>query len=500
MIGENEFILLNRRGRLESPTDWNNPQREKLWLYNLHYFDDLNAYGAESRLEWHRRLIQRWIDENPPGVGNGWEPYPTSLRVVNWIKWDLRTRELGDEAINCLGLQLRWLRRRLEYHLMGNHLLANAKALIYGGIYFDGTEAESWLRTGWRIFDEQLKEQILPDGGHFELSPMYHLIVLEDVLDVLNICWAYGLEVPEQWVEVARRMLQWGAVMCHPDGNIPFFNDAAFGVAGTYDELAEYAQRLFDYDGPRSIGSVHLSHSGYVRLENKDAVVLLDVAPLGPDYLPGHGHADTLSLELSLFGHRVLVNSGTSVYESGPERQRQRSTEAHNTVVVDGENSSEVWGGFRVARRAKLRILRCIPKSGIVVAEHDGYRRLPGEPLHRREVTLNSNSLTIRDVVIPASKANSLRKVAAMWHFHPSVKVTEANSQLLTVQTGPRFKLLIPTDVGSREASLSASGATYAVLEQSTWHPEFGRSIPTWRLMLLYEGTLPVTLETELQW
>src|SRR5690606_19918961 len=126
----------NRRGRLESPTDWNNPQREKLWLYNLHYFDDLNAYGAESRLEWHRRLIQRWIDENPPGVGNGWEPYPTSLRVVNWIKWDLRTRELGDEAINCLGLQLRWLRRRLEYHLMGNHLLANAKALIYGGIYF----------------------------------------------------------------------------------------------------------------------------------------------------------------------------------------------------------------------------------------------------------------------------------------------------------------------------------------------------------------------------
>lgn len=84
MIGENEFILLNRRGRLESPTDWNNPQREKLWLYNLHYFDDLNAYGAESRLEWHRRLIQRWIDENPPGVGNGWEPYPTSLRVVNW--------------------------------------------------------------------------------------------------------------------------------------------------------------------------------------------------------------------------------------------------------------------------------------------------------------------------------------------------------------------------------------------------------------------------------
>ena len=84
-------------------------------------------------------------------------------------------------------------------------------------------------------------------------------------------------------------------------------------------------------------------------------MALLDVAPVGPDYLPGHAHADTLSFELSLFGQRVLVNSGTSQYEAGPERSRQRGTAAHNTVIVDGHDSSEVWAGFRVARRASSR-------------------------------------------------------------------------------------------------------------------------------------------------
>ncbi|MEN9780004.1 MAG: hypothetical protein RL014_1152 [Pseudomonadota bacterium] len=91
--------------------------------------------------------------------------------------------------------------------------------------------------------------------------------------------------------------------------------------------------------------------SGYVRLDNGPAVALLDVAPVGPDYLPGHAHADTLSFELSVGAQRVLVNSGTSCYGSSAERLRQRGTAAHNTVVVNGQDSSEVWGGFRVARR-----------------------------------------------------------------------------------------------------------------------------------------------------
>src|SRR5690606_39267896 len=125
-----------------------------LWLYNLHYFDDLNALDASARMDWHRSLISRWIAHNPPTEGNGWEPYTVSHRVANWIKWDLATARLDEQATESLALQVRWLSQRLEYHLPGSHLLANAKALIFGGLYFEGAEADAWLRLGRRLFGD----------------------------------------------------------------------------------------------------------------------------------------------------------------------------------------------------------------------------------------------------------------------------------------------------------------------------------------------------------
>jgi len=500
MVSEDGFVLLNKHVRVKSALDWNDPQQEVLWLYNLHYFDDLNALEAESRFEWHRALINRWIRENPPAVGIGWEPYPLSLRVVNWIKWDLRMHGLDEVAIESLGLQLRWLRRRLEYHLLGNHLLANAKALIFGGLYFGGSEPERWFRTGWRIFDEQLKEQVLQDGGHFELSPMYHLIVLEDVLDVLNICQAYEVATPPLWREIAVRMLDWAAAMCHPDGEIPFFNDAAFSVSRTYAELADYAKRLFGYQKGEVLGSVYLRDSGYLRLVRDVAVVFFDVAQIGPDYLPGHGHADTLSVELSLFGQRVLVNSGTSLYGTGPERERQRGTGAHNTVMVDGENSSEVWGGFRVARRARARVLECVLDRGVAIAEHDGYCRFNGAVMHRREVTLEARTLTIVDTVYSYNRTGTSRHVAGAWHLHPSIQVSQSELSRGDASESARLQLRVPTGTGLKEVTMTLSGPSSVSVEPSTWHPEFGRSQQALRVVFACSGSLPIVLTTRLEW
>src|SRR5262249_13815017 len=146
---------------------------EKLWRYNLHYFDDLNAYDAAQRQEWHCSLLSQWVCENTPGFGTGWEPYPTSLRMVNWIKWVLTGNRLPAECIQSLAVQARWLSQRLEIHLLGNHLLANAKALLFAGIFFDGAEADEWLVRGLRILEREVAEQVLPDGGHIERSPMY---------------------------------------------------------------------------------------------------------------------------------------------------------------------------------------------------------------------------------------------------------------------------------------------------------------------------------------
>lgn len=463
MVAEDVFVFLNESRLAATTAAWNDPAVEKLWLYNLHYFDDLNAVGAMNRREWHMRLIERWIDENPPGYGNGWEPYPISLRIVNWIKWALGGGALSPRAIASLAIQIRFLCERLEFHLLGNHLLANAKALIFAGAFFDREESEKWLATGLAILCRELPEQILADGGHFERSPMYHEIILEDLLDIENVTKTYGLGAIIS-VETVGKMRDWLAAMCHPDGEISFFNDAAFGIAPGLTELNEYAERLtHPVQKALSDGVIRLAESGYVRLQKRDAVLIVDAAPIGPSYLPGHAHADTLSFELSLRGQRVMVNSGTSCYGSGLERQRQRGTAAHNALVVDGQDSSEVWGGFRVARRAHVRSLAISETAGgaCVDASHDGYRRLAGRNLHCRSWQVSVESLLIEDEVTGVFARAEIR-----FHLHPEITVLEASESqvLLRLTDGKMVKVAI-------------EGANFFV-EKTTWHPYFGVATP----------------------
>ena len=135
MMGIQKFCFLNKSHYINSVNDWNNSKYSKLWLYNLHYFDDLNSVDAEKRNEWHYKLIQRWFEENPPGHGNGWEPYPISLRIVNWIKWSMSGNELNEKLLKSIMTQANWLEQNLETHLLGNHLFSNAKALCFVGLF-----------------------------------------------------------------------------------------------------------------------------------------------------------------------------------------------------------------------------------------------------------------------------------------------------------------------------------------------------------------------------
>jgi uncharacterized heparinase superfamily protein len=432
MLSPARFRFLNEERTVATAADWDSPQSAKLWTYNLHYFDDLNATAAQQRADWHRALMRRWIAENPPGSGPGWEPYPLSLRIVNWIKWALAGNVLDNDSRHSLAVQVRYLAGRLERHLLGNHLFANAKALVFAGCYFDGDEAAGWMRCGMDILAQQIPEQILADGGHFERSTMYHALAYEDLLDLANAGAAFPqamapwVATVAGWQAVIARMGRWLAAMCHPDGEIGFFNDAATGIAPAPSDLFAYARRL-DHEVPAiNEDVIWLDRSGYIRLRLGRAVMLIDVAPLGPDYLPAHGHADTLSFELSLDEQRVIVNSGTSRYGLGPEREWERATAAHSTVEVDGQNSSEVWSGFRVARRARPFAV-AIRKAGATItveAAHDGYRRLSGRPVHRRAWSLGPGGLAIRDEVIGRHAS-----AVARYYFHPSIAVQPQDGQ-----------------------------------------------------------------------
>ena len=483
--GEASFRFLNQVREVRTATDWNDPSRDKLWLYNLHYFDDLNSEGAAERLEWHASLIERWITENLPGHGNGWEPYPTSLRIVNWVKWLLAGHSPTPAMEASLANQVRWLARRLEHHILGNHLLANAKALIFAGQYFQGAEAEGWRRRGGRLLERQVDEQVLADGGHFERSPMYHHIVLEDLLDIANVLQSRGGEIPDYLSRAIEEMAKWAEVMSHPDGDIAFFNDATFGIVPGKGPLESYASRL-GLDWPeRALGSRLLAASGYARLEYGPWVALVDVAPVGPDYLPGHAHADTLSLELSVSGRRVLVNTGISEYGTGPERSRQRGTAAHNTVCLDGEDSSEVWAGFRVARRARVHDLRFDGDGARVEAWHDGYRRLPGKPCHWRSVQLGESGLDIVDRV----EGRGEHHAKGFFMFHPDVQVAA-----LDEADGFRVELW-----GCEPMKLWVAGADSVWLEDGVaWHPEFGCSLNTRRVVYEVRGVPPFDVQTRL--
>lgn len=469
-IGPDEFFLLNEVHSL-SQHSWDDPALAKLWRYNLHYFDDLNAKGSTTRVEWHKALIARWIVENSPTKGSGWEPYPTSLRIVNWIKWALVGNSLTPDMVHSLAIQVRWLTQRLEYHLLGNHLFTNAKALVFAGCFFEGPEAAAWLHKGMRILAREVPEQILSDGGHFELSPMYHALALEDMLDLVNVIRSTGLPMPKLWDEKIVTMRDWLASMCHPDGEIAFFNDAAMGIAPSPDELEHYAIRLgLAPKGALPAGCTWQNDSGYIRIQQGCVVALLDVAKIGPDYLPGHAHADTLSFELSVAGQRTIVNSGTSVYGDGLERLRQRGTAAHNTVVVDAENSSEVWSAFRVARRARPKppLIEKNEQGWDVSCAHDGYRRLVGKPVHHRAWKFKVGSLIVSDRI-----EGSDSHAEAMFHFHPDLSLS-------LLEDGCSGNLAMDGNVLLRWRIHKGT----ARLERSTWHPEFGISHPSQRLVI----------------
>jgi hypothetical protein len=473
MLSQSKFRFLNAEHELLFPKDWNSEHLPKLWLYNLHYFDDLNSFKASVRQRWHQKLISRWISQNPPGKGCGWEPYPLSIRIVNWIKHALSGNVPNKLMIQSLAVQIRFLRKRLEWHLLGNHLLVNGKALIFGGCYFGGVEAQSWLTLGMEILGKQLPEQILLDGGHFERSTMYHVLVIEDILDLINLAQTYPdafipwKGIVESWSETVTKMANWMMAMCHPDGEISFFNDAAIGIAPPPSAVCQYSNRL-GVNLKSNNGAVKcLAGSGYIRVESGPAVLIIDAAEVGPSYLPGHAHADTLSFELSLYGRRFLVNSGTSCYGLGAQREMERSTAAHNTVVIEGRNSSEVWAGFRVASRAHpfSLMVHQVGDKVIVEASHDGYCRLPGKPIHRRRWTIDPNQLVVCDRV-EGKWLNATSHV----YLHPEVIVEEVGLLGQMRHTGRKV--------------LWESNWSRLIVEPTEWYPQFGVSVPNKRIKM----------------
>ncbi|WP_232056505.1 heparinase II/III family protein [Pseudoalteromonas sp. A25] len=475
ITSETTVKFLNQTGSIVTLEDWNCPSKTKLWLYNLHYFDDLSSFDSFKRYDLQRGWIERWIADNPPCLGNGWEPYPISLRLVNWVKWCSKQKHVSPAYTKSMLEQADALSKQLEYHILGNHLFANAKALTFVGAYLNGEQAERYLNKGIDILDKEISEQFLDDGAHFELSPMYHEILLWDLLELIDLAHTSDNDLLKKyshgWRAVAVKALTWLQVMIHPDGEISFFNDAAIGIAKQPKDIFSYAKKLgilCEMDSKRLITN---PTSGYSRVTFDEYTLIFDHANVGPDYLPGHAHADTLSFELSIGEQRVFVNSGTSLYGISEERLRQRETAAHNTVTVEGCSSSQVWSGFRVAKRAYAKLNQTSYSDGrtLLVASHDGYLKQSPKLIHTRKLECSGKSIKVHDDLSHAKAA------CLHLNIHPELDIVQTSARACEI-----FKQ------GTRLCVLESDSALQ--LKDSTWHPEFGKSVPNKKIEINFNS------------
>lgn len=476
-----EFTFLNKKIDLHSRSHfWNDETLPKLWLYNLHYFSYLFNEDNHSH---HIELIHKWIDENQYGVGNGWEPYPISLRIANWIKYDLQFKCLDSKSVSSLFDQTFYLTESLEFHLYGNHLFENLKSLLMAGLYFGyEDDGKVFYDLGMKYFNAELSEQFLDDGAHFELSPMYHGIMLEGMLDLVSIHRVYQVSYPTPWDKLIMKMINFYRGMTHPDGEISFFNDSCFNIAKKPEAIFEYSKKLgFDPDSLWT-PSQDFKNSGFARFENNHFVMIVDGGKIGPSYIPGHGHADNLSFELSVLGKRFFVNSGISTYDVCEDRLIQRKTKSHNTIEINGEDQSQVWGGFRVAKKAVTtnRSVSITKEVCHFKGDHDSQSLLK-KPIHNREIRMEEKSIFIKDLV-DWDESFSAR---AFFHVHPLVVISSDGEGLTLERTGVKLRM--------------RSAKHQFEVESSVHFPEFNKKIENKVIILSLNAKIGASSEVNFE-
>ncbi len=469
--------------------DWQTSDTWQPLRYQLHYFDYLN--DPHRSQEWKRAIVSDWIEKNPPDKGDGWIAYAVSLRIVNWIKFLTRMvpADIDELWLGALYGQVLWLESNLELHILANHYLKNAKALLFAGLFFVGADAERWQKRGLEIFLAQCKEQFLADGGHYERSPMYHAIAVEDVLDVYVYVSAAGYPQAASTLEALRAHalagLDFMTAILMPDGTLPLFNDTAEGTGPSPVELYAYAKATLGYEpvgATRGLSVRALEASGYYVIRDAASMLVIDCGAPGPEYQPGHGHCDCLSYELALDGERVVVDAGVLDYENNAARRYARGTAAHNTVQIDAVEQSEMWDVFRVARRAcpiGPSLSLAGPGIAAFAGAHDGFQRSAAKAVHRRAVRYEHDEWVFEDSIDGAGD----HLIASRVHLHPGL-VAHRTAGVVSIET----------QNGRHLADLRPSSNVECRLEFAAHFPRFGNAQEGRVVVMSLEGKLPATL------
>lgn len=353
MLAEKKFRFIGLTHTFEDRIDWNFSEYGKLWNYNLQYFSFLldESLTKESRQSLLKSFSHALVDKKV-----ALEPYPVSLRIVNSLLFHARHPIKDTTVLNTLLKQVDYLSNNLEFHLLGNHLLENAFSLYIASIYLNNIKL---YRLSYKLLEKELHEQVLADGGHYECTPMYQSILLAKLFLCIELARQSTMANSDELAlleKKAAKMLGWINEYSFPDGSWALMNDAAEDIAPSTASLNEAAASLQIIPD-----SIHLSESGFRKLAGTDWQLLIKTGPVQPSYQPGHVHADIMSFCLWYKGKQVIVDPGTSTYAISEQRTKERSTICHNTLSINGHNQSDVWGGFRVGKRASVFLQKDLP-------------------------------------------------------------------------------------------------------------------------------------------
>ncbi len=416
-LGQNNFVFLNKQKKLLNFEESYASDEEILWKYNLHYFDFLNQLGANEKD--NKRLVLNWIETNKFKSNVSWDPFPTSLRVVNWIKWIINNQIKNKHIDENLLQQGIYLSKRIENHITGNHLISNAKALIFLGFYFSSVIGNEILKKGKELLIKELKKQILNDGSHFERSSMYQALIIEDLLDIYSLSQRVPHLIDRETIKkYIKKMSQFQLNMTHSSGEKSYFNDCSEESSLSYKEISSYAKKLGIELERITEGIIFHKNSGFVSCKDSSSNFIVNYGSIAPDELMAHANANSLSFEFSLDNQKVFVNSGCSSYQNLVRRNIERATSAHNTLEIDGKNSSDIWASFRCGKRAKTHIIEDLSSSNCLDFKvfHDGYSSLVSNRFHFRKFFYDFSSMKIEDYI-----QGKFKYAVSRIHLHPDV-------------------------------------------------------------------------------
>ena len=490
--------LLHENREVGRPVDWRKAAGDHdashLWRFQLQYHEFLLGHLAsvgDSAWDLIWQTLDVWLQAFPPEstkvTADAWHPYCISRRVPVWC-WLLvegkPQDQLRNRLLQSLSMQCEYLSKNLEFELGGNHLLENVAALTIAAGLIDSQHASGWLSIAERVWRAEKRTQILPHGEHFERSPMYHCQVLGNLWQQAIAVQGLRPDLAAEWSSTASELQDFLEGVLHPDGEIPMFADSGFGEAPSIEHLRKLAaicpnskSSVARTATPLAASSDTIMVGPYwtsqIARNGRETFIIVDCGEVGATELPAHAHADLATLEVSINRRRWIVDSGNFSYAAGTMRDYCRSSLGHNVLTIGGQNSCEVWGGFRMGRRGCIMSTHSANEQEFswVQVGHNGYRHLGVSEIRRTVGIDRQGNVVVADLVQGATKLPAIGYL----HLAPDVSVRPDD--------GSGREWVISCD--GEERLLQFDGVDSVELADGWYCPAFGVRQPS--TVIIYE-------------